>query len=334
MARKPFVVIDAEILNSSIWSESASTRMVWLTLLILCDTEGYVGAALPGLARAAGVSIDECAEALDKFLAPDPHSRTKDNDGRRIEVVDRGWRVLNFKSALDRLALDRKNARDRMRRWRAHGWKGKAETLKYPSVGDACPCCSKPFDTPLKLYVHLDHDHGTGMPRDYICVSCNTNVGMVENGRKLPSPAVEAYLRRHGVTVTSDSVTPARPGNREQGPENREQGRTNGNGSSNQARAREAPNPDGPKPNPFIKPGERPKWEAEALNLTERIATMLDLDGVEVFQKASGYTGARTSKCNPANLTEDRLVNTVTDLRKMLKQAQERVADKERRGNV
>jgi uncharacterized protein YdaU (DUF1376 family) len=108
---------------------------------------------------------------------------------------------------------------------------------------------------------------------------------------------------------------------------------SNGNGSSNQAGARED-RPDGPKPNPFIRPGERPKWENEALDLTGRIAALLDLDGVEVFQKASGYTGARTSKCNPANLTEDRLVNTVTDLRKMLKQAQERVADKERRGNV
>jgi uncharacterized protein YdaU (DUF1376 family) len=106
---------------------------------------------------------------------------------------------------------------------------------------------------------------------------------------------------------------------------------SNGNGSSNQARAREG---DGPKPNPFVG-GDRPKWEDEALSLTRQIAAIrTDMDPVEVFQKASGYEGARTSKINPANLSEDRLVNTVLDLRKMLKQAQDWATDRERRGNV
>jgi hypothetical protein len=117
--RKPFVVIDAEILNSSIWSESAATRLVWFTLLILCDTEGYVGAAVPGLARQAGVTVAECEAALDTFLSPDPHSRTTAHEGRRIEAVERGWRVLNFEAALDRMSLERKRVRERVRKWRA-----------------------------------------------------------------------------------------------------------------------------------------------------------------------------------------------------------------------
>lgn len=117
--RKPFVVIDAEILNSSIWSESAATRLVWFTLLILCDTEGYVGAAVPGLARQAGVTVTECETALATFLAPDPHSRTTAHGGRRIEAVERGWRVLNFEAALDRMSLERKKVRERVRKWRA-----------------------------------------------------------------------------------------------------------------------------------------------------------------------------------------------------------------------
>jgi hypothetical protein len=119
MARKPFVIIDAEILNSSIWTESASTRLVWFTLLILCDTDGYVGASLPGLARQAAVSVEDCSLALTLFLEPDPFSRTKEHEGRRVEVADRGWRVLNFSKVLERLSSDRVKARDRMRKMRA-----------------------------------------------------------------------------------------------------------------------------------------------------------------------------------------------------------------------
>jgi hypothetical protein len=116
--RKPFVIIDAEILNSSIWMESPATKLVWFTLLILCDTEGYVGASVPGLAHQAGVSLEDCRAAVDTLLSPDPHSRTKEHEGRRIEVADRGWRIINFQSVLDRMASDRTKNRDRVRRHR------------------------------------------------------------------------------------------------------------------------------------------------------------------------------------------------------------------------
>ena len=118
MARKPYVVIDAEILSSSIWSEDSDTRLVWFTLLILCDTEGYVGAAVPGIARAAGVPLDATIAALEKFQQPDPHSRTQTEEGRRIRVVERGFQVLNFQEHLDRMSAERAKARDRVRKHR------------------------------------------------------------------------------------------------------------------------------------------------------------------------------------------------------------------------
>ena len=37
----------------------------------------------------------ECVEALNKLKAPDPYSRTKENDGRRLVDIDGGWQVLN-----------------------------------------------------------------------------------------------------------------------------------------------------------------------------------------------------------------------------------------------
>ncbi len=119
MARKPFVVIDAEILSSSVWAEADHVRLVWLTLLILCDLEGYVGAAVPGIARAAGVTLEKARDALARLQEPDPDSRTKANDGRRVEPADRGFKILNFREHLDRLSAERAKTRDRVRKFRA-----------------------------------------------------------------------------------------------------------------------------------------------------------------------------------------------------------------------
>lgn len=84
-----------EIVRSSIWSEDYATRLVWVTMIAIKDATGYVGASVTGLARTANVTVPECQAALEKLLAPDPDSRSKEFDGRRIEVADRGWRVLN-----------------------------------------------------------------------------------------------------------------------------------------------------------------------------------------------------------------------------------------------
>jgi hypothetical protein len=35
-------------------------------------------------------------QALSILLAPDPDSRTKDHDGRRIEAIEGGWLILNY----------------------------------------------------------------------------------------------------------------------------------------------------------------------------------------------------------------------------------------------
>lgn len=83
------------ITDSTIWSAPDTTRLVWITMLAMSDQNGEVAAAVPGLAARARVPIDACLAALESFLAPDRWSRTPDNEGRRIEVIDGGWRLLN-----------------------------------------------------------------------------------------------------------------------------------------------------------------------------------------------------------------------------------------------
>jgi hypothetical protein len=83
------------IIASSIWDEDDKTRLVWITMLALKDRGHIVNATEKALSLFARVSEEECHRSIEKFLSPDPLSRTPDHEGRRIEVVPGGWRILN-----------------------------------------------------------------------------------------------------------------------------------------------------------------------------------------------------------------------------------------------
>lgn len=83
------------ITASTVWQEPAGTRLTWITMLAMADKNGDVFASIPGLARIANVTLEEVEAALRCFLSPDPYSRTKEHDGRRVEEIDGGWRLLN-----------------------------------------------------------------------------------------------------------------------------------------------------------------------------------------------------------------------------------------------
>lgn len=85
----------SKILDSTIWLEDNDTRIVWITMLAMCDYTGKVEGSARTLANRARVSVESCQKALDKFLAPEADSQTTEHEGRRISVVDGGWQLLN-----------------------------------------------------------------------------------------------------------------------------------------------------------------------------------------------------------------------------------------------
>jgi len=91
-----FTKIFSSMLDSTIWAEPWHIKGVWITMLVMADKYGNVHASVPGLAKRATVSIEECEEALRKFQQPDQYSRTTDYDGRRIEAMEGGWHLLNY----------------------------------------------------------------------------------------------------------------------------------------------------------------------------------------------------------------------------------------------
>ena len=82
-------------LASSVWQESVSTKVLWITFLAMADKDGVAEASVPGLAKIAGLSIADTEAGIKSLSAPDKYSRTRDFDGRRIEACDGGWRILN-----------------------------------------------------------------------------------------------------------------------------------------------------------------------------------------------------------------------------------------------
>ncbi len=91
-----FVKVFSTITDSSIWCEDSDTRVIWVTMLAMADQYGCIHAAITGLAKRAAVPVEKTEEALSKFLSPDPYSRDEEHEGRRIEVIKGGWRLLNY----------------------------------------------------------------------------------------------------------------------------------------------------------------------------------------------------------------------------------------------
>lgn len=96
MSAYSFTKLFSSLPDSTVWAAPYPTRIVWITMLAMADRRGRVAAAIPGLAHRARVSLAECEAAIAAFLAPDPYSRTSEHEGRRIEVIDGGWRLLNY----------------------------------------------------------------------------------------------------------------------------------------------------------------------------------------------------------------------------------------------
>lgn len=127
------------ILTSTLWQEDDPTRIVWMTLLAMADRNGEVQASIPGLAHIARVDLEKTREAIQRFLSPDPDSRTKDDGGRRLEEIQGGWCLINHK-AYRNLASDddrRVKAAERQKRFRDKGNRNATVTLPSRQIPQA-----------------------------------------------------------------------------------------------------------------------------------------------------------------------------------------------------
>ncbi len=112
-----FTKLFSSITESTLWCEPDRTRLVWICMLAMADAQGRVWASIPGLASRARVPVEDCQAAIDCFLSPDRYSRTKDYEGRRVEAIEGGWRLLNYTKYRER--RDAEAVKERKRKWAA-----------------------------------------------------------------------------------------------------------------------------------------------------------------------------------------------------------------------
>jgi len=127
----------SSIVHSTIWREPNHVRLVWITMLALKDRDGIIEASIPGLADAARVEIRECEEALDRLSSPDPYSRTKAHDGRRIEEVAGGWRVLNNDIYRERESEEQRRLNDAARAKRYRDRQSAPENASHETIDES-----------------------------------------------------------------------------------------------------------------------------------------------------------------------------------------------------
>jgi uncharacterized phage protein (TIGR02220 family) len=91
-----FLKLDCAIVFKSIWAEDSDTCKVWITMLAMADSDGLLSAAVTGISSVSKVSIENTQKAIDIFLSPDKLSTNPDHEGRRIERVNEGYKILNY----------------------------------------------------------------------------------------------------------------------------------------------------------------------------------------------------------------------------------------------
>lgn len=124
----------SSIVASTIWREPHEVRIVWITMLAMANKQGVVDAAVPGLADMARVSIESCETALARLESPDPHSRTPDNEGRRIKKVPGGWLILNHAKYRERMGADERREYNRVKQAESRAKKAKPTESSQLSV--------------------------------------------------------------------------------------------------------------------------------------------------------------------------------------------------------
>lgn len=127
--------IFTKILDSSIWLEADSTRLVWLTCIAAMDEDGFCQFASPAnLAHRANVTLTACLSALDVLEGPDPNSSDPDHEGRRLERVPGGWMVRNSAKYREMVSREIAKAANRRRVYR-HREKASSNGSVMPANG-------------------------------------------------------------------------------------------------------------------------------------------------------------------------------------------------------
>ena len=92
--------LHSSLVGSSLWCERDDVRILFITMLALCDRDGCVYGSRAGILRLANLAYNQdMPDPFEILMAPDSDSsdllRNPEHQGRRIEEIPGGFRLLN-----------------------------------------------------------------------------------------------------------------------------------------------------------------------------------------------------------------------------------------------
>lgn len=94
-----YAKIFQSILDSSV-ANDWQVRIVFEDMLILADRFGMVDMTIEAIQRRTGLPMEIVKYGIKKLMEPDPASRNKEAEGRRLELIDDrrdwGWQIMSY----------------------------------------------------------------------------------------------------------------------------------------------------------------------------------------------------------------------------------------------
>jgi len=94
-----FAKVFEQIYDSSI-AEDYNCRRMFMDLLVLSDPTGCVDMTMEAISRRTNVPFVEVAKYVTQLCEPDPQSRSKLEEGKRLVPLDKnrdwGWKIVNY----------------------------------------------------------------------------------------------------------------------------------------------------------------------------------------------------------------------------------------------
>lgn len=153
-----WIKLHSGLTESSVWEEPYHVRIVWTAMMAKCTLSGIVSASESAIHRMANVTVAEAEDALRVLSSPDPKSKSQEFEGRRIERVNGGYRLLNYFNYRESKTPDEKAKymREYMRKRRAEkkeqmGWRD-----SYRQEADAAMLKQIPIDFPAEIETGLN----------------------------------------------------------------------------------------------------------------------------------------------------------------------------------
>lgn len=187
---EPFVKLWGSIRKSSVWLEPHHVFKLWIYMLTEADKHGFVEGSKYAIGHQANLTRDETDDAFARLEAPDPDSKTKEMEGRRIVEVDRGWIVVNKSQYRELRTPEQVATAERVRRFRERQQGSEAPLPVTDVTAGSAPSTSTSNSESVVEGEVQEREAGTPVDTDPVYAYCIRLAVAANKGLDQPVPRI------------------------------------------------------------------------------------------------------------------------------------------------